>query len=366
MAAERRFLVINPFGIGDVLFSTAMLRCLKNALPQARLYYLGNRKTAALLKSHPLIEDVVVYERDDFVAARRRSFWQWLKMFTAFIGRIRSLRCDTAIDLSLNTQYSFFAWLAGIRSRVGLDYKRRCRFLMKKLPITGYNEKHVAAYYLDVLNLIGIVPQPYPLEIVPDDQTRKWAAEEIARRGITASAKVIGIAPCGGDAFGKDAYIKRWPAEHYSQVIARLLDDPQVNIFIFAGPKEKQDVEAILQVVPQALRSRVFEFCDATLPQTVALVERCCLFISNDTGPLRFADGLGKKIIALFGPVDERVYGPYPLQAGRTVVLSRPLECRPCYRRFRLAGCAHDRRCLREISVEEVLKAARRLLENKG
>jgi len=50
MAAEKRFLVINPFGIGDVLFSTAMLRCLKNALPASRMFYLGNKKTAALLK----------------------------------------------------------------------------------------------------------------------------------------------------------------------------------------------------------------------------------------------------------------------------------------------------------------------------
>jgi ADP-heptose:LPS heptosyltransferase len=86
------------------------------------------------------------------------------------------------------------------------------------------------------------------------------------------------------------------------------------------------------------------------------------LFIGNDTGPLRFADGLHKKIVALFGPVDEKVYGPYPMQEGRTIVLSKQLACRPCYRNFRLAACSSDRACLRSITVQEVFSAAQKLL----
>ena len=56
MPAERRFLVINPFGIGDVLFSTALLRCLKRSFPGSKLFYLCNKKTSPVLANHPLID----------------------------------------------------------------------------------------------------------------------------------------------------------------------------------------------------------------------------------------------------------------------------------------------------------------------
>ncbi|MDD4941845.1 MAG: hypothetical protein PHE65_08080, partial [Candidatus Omnitrophica bacterium] len=76
------------------------------------------------------------------------------------------------------------------------------------------------------------------------------------------------------------------------------------------------------------------------------------------------ADALGKKLIAFYGPGDDTVYGPYPYEKGRTVVLKKDLACRPCYKRFRLSACEHDRECLRSISVKEAFDAAQTLLKN--
>ena len=98
------------------------------------------------------------------------------------------------------------------------------------------------------------------------------------------------------------------------------------------------------------------------MPETVALVEKCFLFIGNDTGPLRFADALNKKIVALLGPVDENVYGPFPSGQARTIVIKKDIACRPCYKKFRLPPCLHDKECLKSITVKEVLAAVRNLL----
>jgi len=72
---------------------------------------------------------------------------------------------------------------------------------------------------------------------------------------------------------------------------------------------------------------------------------------------------LQKKIVALFGPVDEKVYGPYPPEAHRTIVLTKALPCRPCYRDFRLSGCQRNKQCLSDISVDEVFAAVVHLLK---
>jgi lipopolysaccharide heptosyltransferase II len=360
MNTHDSFLVINPFGIGDVLFSTPLIRNLKENFPKARIYYLCNKKTNPIISSHHFIYKTFVYERDEFEALRHKSAFLWLKEFHRFIGGIRKEKIDIALDLSLNTQYGFYAWAAGIKKRFGLDYKNRCKFLNKKLKIKGYIDKHVVDYYLDTLTLLDLPIKRYGLEIYTDEESKRWADAFLRQKNIAAGELIIGIAPCGGGAFGKDAYIKRWPVDKYAALIDRLAVELKAKIFIFAGPQEKSDVEKILSSVQH--KNSCFEFTAATLPQTVALVEKCSLFIGNDTGPLRFADALNKKIVALFGPVNERVYGPYPFDEKRTVVLKKDLPCRPCYNNFRLSDCKSNRRCMDDIEVEEVVKATKRLM----
>jgi ADP-heptose:LPS heptosyltransferase len=353
-------LIINTFGIGDVLFSTPLIRNLAARFPGAQFYYLANRKTAGLLSNNPLIKNVFVYERDDFAAMQKRSFRGWIMKWNAFLSDIRKEKIDVAIDLSLNTPFGLIAWLAGIHHRLGLDYKGRGLFLTRKLTIDGFIGKHVADHYLDVLSLMGIQPRPCALEVHTDRRGRERAEVFLKKNGIKAGDPVIGIAPCGGDAVGKDAYIKRWPADNYSALIDRLVNEYKAKIFIFAGPKEKKDVAGIINGL--TAKQDVYEFSDISLPGTVALVEQCSLFIGNDTGPMRFADALHKKIVALFGPVDDKVYGPYPFEEKRVIVLKNDLPCRPCYNRFRLTPCAHDQQCLKQISVDDVVSAAGKLL----
>jgi len=359
----RSFLVINPFGIGDVLFSTPLLRNIKDNYPESEIYYLCNKKTGPVIKNNPLIKKAFIYERDDFVNAQKRSWFAWFKKFNGFISEIRKEDIDVCLDLSLNSQYAFFAMMAGIRKRYGLDYKGRGVFLSRKVRIPGFVDKHVADYYLDVLRFIGITPKKTALEVFADAQSRAWADAFMTTHNIAADAVVVGIAPCGGDAFGKDAGIKRWPAIKFAELIDRLTGEFKAKVFIFAGPKEKEDLAEITDSLK--IRNGVYEFSDATLAETIALVDKCRVFIGNDTGPLRFADGLRKKLVAIFGPVDENVYGPYPFEADRTAVIKKDMPCRPCYNKFRLSACKNERRCMNDISVDTVTQAVKRLLTEK-
>ena len=355
---SKSILVINPFGIGDVLFSTPLLQNLRDNFPRAKILFLCNKRTANLLKNHPLIGKVFVYERDEFVASRKRSFWAGINKYRNFINEIKKEKIDCAIDLSMNTLFGFFAWASGIKSRYGFDYKNRGKFLTHKLKIEGFLDKHVAEYYLDVLRLMHIPVKKYGLTVGIDKDSQCWADNFIARHNLISNF-IIGIAPFGGEAFGKDAYFKRWPAQRFAELINRMIADLKAKIFIFAGPKEKEDVLSMMSIIQN--KESCYEFTDASLEKIIALIQKCGLFIGNDTGPLRFADALDKKIVALFGPVDEKVYGPYP-DGDNKVVIIKDLPCRPCYRKFRMPECLRDRECLKSISVGQVYDAVRKLV----
>jgi heptosyltransferase-2 len=355
---NRSFLVINPFGIGDVLFSTPLVRQLHEAHPGARIYYLCNRRTSTFLKNHPLITKLFIYERDEFRAAEKRSFWEGAWMLISFLNSIRKEHIDVAIDLSLNSKFGLYAILAGIPVRAGFDHKKRGRFLNRKLPLAGFDDKHAAEYYLDVLKLIGITPRISPMEIYDDAESKAWA-----ERAVTPGKLVIGIAPCGGQTFGASAGVKRWPEGHFVALINRLVERFKAKILIFAGPNEKTEIANILAGLNPASKEAVCDHSTATLPQLIALTGKCDLFISNDTGFLRFADAHGKKSVSFFGPVDERVYGPFPLSAERHRVLTNPMPCRPCFKRFRLSECHHQVVCMTGVSVDEAYRACEELLK---
>ena len=358
----KSFLIINPFGIGDVLFSTPLIRNIKEEFPLAKIFYLCNKRTAPLLETNPLVYKTFVYERDDFDKLRKTSKALWIKTSMAFLSQIKKEKIDAALDLSLNSQFGFFAWYAGIKKRIGLDYKKRGRFLTHKIKIDGYNDKHVVEYYLDLLSLLGIDAKKCGLEVYPGRKSELWSNEFIDRENLKGKL-IIGIVPCGGEAFGKDAYIRRWPQDKFILLIRRMIKEFEATVFIFAGPKERKEVKSMLSSLGEAAL-RCYEFTSMSLNKIIALIDKCSLVVANDTGPMHFAQALGKKIVTMFGPVDERVYGPYFYKEGRTVVLKKDLPCRPCYKKFKLPACPYDKKCLKDISVNEVFDAAKRLINN--
>jgi len=358
----RSFLIINTFGIGDVLFSTPLLRNLKENFPNAKIFYLCNRRVYPVLKNHPLIEKIFIYERDEFEKVKKQSKFAWLKKIIAFVSDIKKEKIEVVLDLSLNSQFGFFSWVAGIKKRLGLDYKGRGRFFTDKIEINGYQDKHVVDYYLSLLNLLNIKPKELKLQVYADEISKLWADNFIKDNGISNSDFLIGVAPCGGQAFGKEANIKRWPENKFSLLIDKLIEEFNAKILIFAGPNEKKEVSNIISGLNNS--ARCFEFTDSSLDQIIAMIDKCKLFIGNDTGPLRFADALDKKIIAIFGPIDEKVYGVYPPDStNKSIVINKDLNCRPCYKKFRLPECIHDKKCLNDISTEDVFKEAKRLID---
>ena len=128
----QKVLIINIFGIGDVLFTTPLISNLKLALPDVEIGYLCNRRTVEALENNRKINRIFVYERDAFNAVYQKSRPAFVKNMLAFWYDIRKERYDAVIVVSLSSFTSFFTWVIGIPRRIGYDFKGRSFYLNKK------------------------------------------------------------------------------------------------------------------------------------------------------------------------------------------------------------------------------------------
>ena len=88
----KRILVVNTFGIGDVLFSTPLVRALKENSPGARIDFMCNKRGQHVVRGNPNIDDIIIFEKDEFRDAFKKSKTAFLGMFTAFLREIKKKR----------------------------------------------------------------------------------------------------------------------------------------------------------------------------------------------------------------------------------------------------------------------------------
>jgi len=344
----KKILIINPYGVGDVLFTTPVISNLRLGLPQASIAYLANRRTADFFKSNPDIAQVFVYERDEFVG----NYQKYLELFNS----IKQQKFDVVFDFSLNSSFGFLSFACGIKKRVGFDYRKRGRFLTDRVPLLGFEEKHVVEYYLDLLRLMEIPVVTKQMKLDAPSKDIQWAQEWLNRHKVDPAKPLIAVLPGGGASWGVAAGHKRWPASKYAHLMDKIVENFDAAIILLGDSKEE---ELCREVVSLAHFPLHFAVGETSLLELAALLMRCQGAILNDGGPLHVAVAAGVKTVSIFGPVDPHVYGPYPA-SGHTVV-QKALPCQPCYRRFRMARCGHIN-CLNELSVEEVYRKVQNIL----
>jgi lipopolysaccharide heptosyltransferase II len=354
----KKFLLVNPFGIGDVLFTTPVIAAIKDNLPDSMISYWCNQRVAPILKNNPRICRVYALSRGDIKKIYRKNPLRGIGSFLGLVSGIKRENFDICIDFSLDHRYSLIAKILGIGTRIGFDYKNRGRFLTRKLDIEGYSGRHVVEYYLDFLRFIGIEPRKKSLELYVSAESKVRIKELFSSLGISSHDILIGIAPGAGASWGKDACLKHWPTEKFAELADRLIADSGVKVLILGDAAERPIADALLA----KMRKQAIDLVGkTTLEELVAVINSLNLLVTNDGGPLHMAAALGVKTVSIFGPVDEKVYGPFPPGPGH-IVIKKELPCRPCYKNFRLPACVNNRICIKDITAEEVFRAARRLI----
>ena len=151
---------------------------------------------------------------------------------------------------------------------------------------------------------------------------------------------------------------KRWLPEYWAQLADKLISDLKVKVIITGGSKDLELADSIRRQMRQKPIIAASKF---NLKQSGALFNRLDLFITSDTGPLHIANAVGaKKIIALFGPTDPNITGPFPLT--NVTIIRKDIGCKiPCY----VTDCK-DNRCMKLITPDELIKRIKSLTQKNN
>lgn len=355
----RRVLIVHPFGIGDALFMTPTIRALKDHGVEEIDLLLGSR-TNELFRFHPLIRKIFEWDKTRVRGFRDRL--RRIRNVTVMFWKLWSNHYQMLIDFSMVPQYSFLSWiLCGIPVRLGFNFKRRGIFLTHKIDLPeAFKEKPVPEYYRDLLAFLGIKKIPAQLELFLSEKDVKEAERVLNRLGMAQEQPYFVVVPGGGESWGKNARLKRWPPRHFASLIEKIRSQFGAEfdqMIILGGAGEK--------LIGDQLRERLSGFqahnlCGVTtIRVTAALIQKAIFLLGNDGGLIHIAHAVGTPVIALYGPVNPAVYGPYPKSPTALTITNTGPPCRPCYQKMRFRADCSGIECLTELEPELVFDRIR-------
>ena len=318
----KNILVVRNDRFGEFLLNIPAIRALKETFTDAKLIAIVNPYVRELADAVPFIDEVMDW------GSKKHSLPERLKLLWFFINK----NIDIAIMLNPSKEFNIFTFLAGIPIRAG--YARKCSFLLnlKMKDKKHLGEKHEVEYNLELAGLLGAKTQDLSLSLKIEDNIINGLGYNFTS---DSRATFLAIHPWTSDP------VKQWPLESFRELTKKLLQYPDLRVII-VGRRE----EAVKS-------SETFGYLSAgaldltgktTLLQLAAVLKRCKLLISGDSGPIHLASAVGTPVLAIFrndlqGKTAKR-WGPW--------------------------GKAHsviEKNCLLDIKVDEVFEKTKEMIE---
>ncbi len=255
--------------MGDLLMSLPAVRSLRRAYPQAELALLMKKELLPLLENHPDLDRLLPYDPAEGQGWGAIGKWG---------GRLRSGRFDTAIILNPTRQFHVASFLAGIPRRIG--YRRKWGFLLTD-AVQDTKEKrnrHEAEYNLELMEPLGVPASAPELVLAVTPEQEREAA---------------GLLPAGCIALHPwtSNRTKALPLSFFEETAQALAGQGRQVAWI--GEPEAGEKPPLLKGGALDLTGRV------PLRLLAAVLKRCGLLISNDSGPAHVAAGVGTPLLVV-------------------------------------------------------------------
>lgn len=333
---DRKILVVNMNYMGDALLTTPALSALRQTFPDAQIDTIaGAGAPTEVLRGNPDLDRVISREANESMA-RIGELYRLL----------RRERYSEVIILPPLPAYAIAATLARTSSRVGQANRGMNLLLTKKMTTRAV---HMADAMLETMPVAPEARLHRRLSVALSERDRADAA------GMLLEARLNNKHPLVAVNLGATRPQKRWLAEHFASFVD-LLDDASC-VLIGAGEDDKALASPVLEMSKSA--STINLVGRTNIKQLAALLERCDVLLTSDSGSMHLATAVGTPCVALFGSTDPAVTGPYD---QRSRVLYKNLACAPC---FNHPTCNGRFDCMREITPLEAALAVRDLLREQ-
>ena len=359
-----RILAVRFARIGDILFTTPALECLAEAFPKARIDYLTTPYGREVIGCHPAVADVVEFNRGwilpDYLWRKHR-----------LCQEIQSRRYDVAVIFESRTKtrrmLERLFRAAGVRHVVSEH--------LQPGPTSETRPLHTCQRHQAMLAALGISADERPYTYHYAARHVEAARALLGRHGVDETGgtrpPLVGMQvgshysmlPSWFFWYGRHRHYKNWPFERWSELGTRLAREFGARSVLTGAGEEREIVLRIAAAMdaPEELRPIVVAG-ETSIAELGALLDDLDLFISVDTGSMHLASALGVPTLALFGPTNPARHGPYR-RSETTRVLRTGITCSPCHSRER-KRCPLNR-CLTELSVAQVFRAAKAGLEGE-
>jgi heptosyltransferase-3 len=348
LASVQRALVVKLRHHGDVLLSSPVLQVLKNRAPHVEIDALVYSDTREMLEGHPALNRLHLIDR----AWKRSGLVNQARHESALLAQLRTRRYQLLVHL---TDHWRGAWLSqALRPRWSVAQERASRAwdwaFSHHYPLPRGTPRHTVELNLDALRRVGIYPEESEkrLVMVPGVEATQKVDALLATHGI-AAGNFIQVHPTSRWLF------KAWTEEANAQLLRRLVKDGH-RVVVTGAPDARE--KSIIGRILGADASGVTDLSgQLSLREMGALAGRARLFFGVDSAPMHIAAAMGTPVVVLFGPSDERAWGPWKV-AHRVVTMGH--VCRPCNN----DGCGGGKvsECLTQLPVDRVHSAINELL----
>ncbi len=297
----RRIVLLKPSALGDIVHSLPVLTALRRRFPQSHIRWVVNQGYADLLRGHPDLDEVLVFDR----GAARGGLWRGARAYAALADEVRRLRPDLVVDLQGLFRTGLLALASGAPRRVGLSTAREGAvwFYTDVVKVADFEAIHAVDRLWLIAEALGAGGGPKQFRLTLPDEDRQWANEQLA--DLPRPWVMVGV--------GSRWPTKRWPLEYFA-ALARRAQGRFGGTVVFVGGGDEaapaDSVAARLTGPTLNLAGRT------TLPQLTAVLAEADVMLANDTGPLHVAAALGRPVVAPYTCTKVLLTGPYGGESG--------------------------------------------------
>lgn len=328
-----KILYVTMSNLGDAVMGLPAFDFLRRSYPEAHLTVIAAPRTACVFQRHPDVDELIIFYKDALLKQKMKLF-----------RRLQREHFDVVVDL----KNSFFGFFLNARHKNPV-------FIVYPRWVKQWYERHLYAAFVAVKGRIfrreefeAACRRRRPLFL--SDADRSAVGALLRSRGIKDGEPYILLAP------GARSDLKKWQPEGFVALIRRARKRYPYRYIIVGEERER---ELVLKIAQGAGEGTLGLAGETDFGQLCALIDGAVAIIANDSGIIHVASYLDKKIVGIYGPSDERHYGPWSAQG---LVVRRHLVCAPCSS----AHCSReDRRCVVSVTDRDVFSALEDLLEKR-
>jgi lipopolysaccharide heptosyltransferase I len=291
----KRILLIRPSALGDVCRSVCVLAALKARYPDALIDWMVQDGFKDSIVNHPDLNKVIEFPRKRFGEECKKGkfsgIYRWLKA-------LKATHYDMVFDAQGLARSGFFTWATKASQRVGYKDAQEIAWIFLNKRVHAPRTLHTVDRMLKLADATGANTNN-------PDMRLYTGADELSQVIIEYPERYAVIAPTSRWAG------KCWPIERFTTLTRKLIERPEIDrIVIVGGPGERLGCTPLLDLAAEHphITDRVGS---TSIAQLMAIISRAQLVVANDSAALHMAVGFDRKLVALLGPTEPSLVGPY-------------------------------------------------------